>query len=84
MGRHRLLGVDAVWFMGVWERSPAGIDIANKNEGLLADFGGHCPITGQKTTWGLRIVFDNMWLTNTWAVPKAWPLLGRELAQAWE
>jgi hypothetical protein len=30
--------MDAVWFMGVWERSPAGIDIANKNEGLLADF----------------------------------------------
>lgn len=32
------LRVDAVWFMGVWERSPAGIDIANKNEGLLTDF----------------------------------------------
>jgi hypothetical protein len=31
-------GVDAVWFMGVWERSPAGIAIANRNEGLLADF----------------------------------------------
>ncbi len=30
--------VDAVWFMGVWERSPAGIYIANKNEGLLEDF----------------------------------------------
>ena len=30
--------MDAVWFMGVWERSPAGIDIANKNEGLLTDF----------------------------------------------
>ena len=32
------LPVDAVWLMGVWERSPAGIAIANKNEGLLADF----------------------------------------------
>jgi hypothetical protein len=32
------LGMDAVWFMGVWERSPAGIDIANKSEGLLTDF----------------------------------------------
>jgi len=32
------LGMDAVWFMGVWERSPSGIDIANKNEGLLVDF----------------------------------------------
>jgi hypothetical protein len=32
------LGFDAVWFMGVWERSPAGIAIANQNKGLLEDF----------------------------------------------
>lgn len=32
------LGFDAVWLMGAWERSPAGIAIANRNEGLLADF----------------------------------------------
>jgi|LQYC01.1.fsa_nt_gi Glycosidases len=32
------LKVDAVWFMGVWERSPAGIAIANQNQGLLQDF----------------------------------------------
>jgi len=31
-------GFDAVWLMGVWERSPAGLSIANRNEGLLADF----------------------------------------------
>lgn len=31
-------GCDAVWLMGVWERSPAGIAIANRNEGLLGDF----------------------------------------------
>jgi hypothetical protein len=31
-------GFDAVWFMGVWERSPAGIAIANRNHNLLADF----------------------------------------------
>jgi len=31
-------GFDAVWLMGVWERSPAGIAIANRNENLLADF----------------------------------------------
>ncbi len=31
-------GFDAVWLMGVWERSPAGIAIANKNAGLLEDF----------------------------------------------
>lgn len=32
------LGFDAVWLMGVWERSPAGIAVANKNSGLLSDF----------------------------------------------
>jgi hypothetical protein len=32
------LKVDAVWLMGVWERSPAGIAIANQNKGLLEDF----------------------------------------------
>lgn len=31
-------GFDAVWLMGVWERSPAGTAIANQNEGLLNDF----------------------------------------------
>jgi Alpha amylase, catalytic domain len=31
-------GFDAVWLMGVWERSPAGIAIANRNAGLLEDF----------------------------------------------
>ena len=31
-------GFDAVWLMGVWERSPAGIAIANHNNGLLDEF----------------------------------------------
>lgn len=31
-------GFDAVWLMGVWERSPAGIAIANQNPDLVADF----------------------------------------------
>lgn len=31
-------GFDAVWLMGVWERSPAGIAIANQNKGLLDAF----------------------------------------------
>src|SRR2546423_3354608 len=37
------LGVDAVWLMGVWERSPAGIRIANENAGLQADFRSALP-----------------------------------------
>jgi len=32
------LGFDAVWLMGVWERSPAGIAIALRNDALLESF----------------------------------------------
>ena len=31
-------GFDAVWFMGVWERSPIGIGIANQNKNLVDEF----------------------------------------------
>lgn len=31
-------GFDSVWLMGVWERSPMGIAIANRNPNLLQDF----------------------------------------------
>ena len=31
-------GVDAVWLMGVWERSPAGLALAKANAGLRASF----------------------------------------------
>ena len=33
-----LPGIDAVWLMGVWERSPAGLALANANPGLQASF----------------------------------------------
>jgi hypothetical protein len=32
------LGIDAVWLMGVWERSPAGVRIALGNDGLVKSF----------------------------------------------
>ncbi len=32
------LDVDAVWLMGVWERSPAGVAVANANPDLQAEF----------------------------------------------
>ena len=31
-------GTDAVWLMGVWERSPAGLEIARHNAGLQDEF----------------------------------------------
>jgi hypothetical protein len=33
-----LAGVDAVWLMGVWERSPAGLQIAQTDEALQRSF----------------------------------------------
>ena len=36
-------GIDAVWLMGVWERSPAGLSIANDNPALWADFRAALP-----------------------------------------
>jgi len=36
-------GFDGVWLMGVWERSPAGIGIAARNEGLLRAFHSALP-----------------------------------------
>ncbi len=37
------LGFDAVWLMGVWQRSPAGIAIALANADLVADFTATLP-----------------------------------------
>ena len=31
-------GFDAVWFMGVWERSPAGVAVSMQNDGLVREF----------------------------------------------
>ena len=37
------LGIDAVWLMGVWERSPEGIKIASGNNGLMTEFRNALP-----------------------------------------
>jgi len=37
------LGFDAVWLMGIWQRSPAGIEIALTNNNLRASFDAALP-----------------------------------------
>lgn len=37
------LGMDAVWLMGVWERSPRGRTIAMEHEGLMAELNSALP-----------------------------------------
>jgi hypothetical protein len=32
------VGIDAIWLMGVWERSPAGVALANADAGLQSSF----------------------------------------------
>jgi hypothetical protein len=41
------LGFDAVWLMGVWQRSPAGVAIALANDQLRASFGAALPDSQQ-------------------------------------
>src|ERR1700744_461295 len=36
-------GIDAVWLMGVWERSPAGLELATANPALQASFTDSLP-----------------------------------------
>jgi len=36
-------GADAVWLMGVWERSPAGLELARSNPSLLESFRAAVP-----------------------------------------
>ena len=75
------LKVDAVWFMGVWERSPAGIAIANQNKGLLEDFRRALPDFRPEDNVGSPYCVRNTWLINIWVVPKDLPIARRELAK---
>ena len=44
-------GVDAVWLMGVWERSPAGLELAHaRTPGLQASFRDALPDLTSATT----------------------------------
>ena len=66
------LGFDAVWLMGVWERSPAGIAIANRNPGLLEDFHRASPTFMRRTTSDLHIVCGGTWSINNWGGRGVW------------
>jgi len=49
---------DAVWLMGVWERSPAGIAIANQDQSLMETSGGPFPTLVRMTTWAQPIAYE--------------------------
>ena len=69
------LGFDAVWLMGVWERSPEGIRISMANDGLLADFRRALPDFTDRGQRGLPLLCAPLrGRLVTWEVPRAWPL----------
>ena len=64
------LGFDAVWFMGVWERSPAGIEISMRNKGLLEDFRRALPDFSQRTMSARPIACGVTSLMSASAAPR--------------
>jgi hypothetical protein len=75
------LGMDVVWFMGVWERSPAGIDIANKNEGLQADFRRALPDYRTEDNVGSPYCVRQYVVDERLGGPKGLAVARRELAK---
>ncbi len=65
-------GFDAVWLMGVWERSPAGIAISMRNEGLLTDFRRALLILRRRTMSARPIACAATSWISPWADRKGW------------
>ena len=42
-------GIDAIWLMGVWERSPAGLALADANAELQSSFRPRFPTCSPRT-----------------------------------
>ena len=74
-------GFDAVWFMGVWERSPAGIAIANKNKNLLDDFCRALPDFKPEDNVGSPYCVRRYVVDEHLGGPKGLALARRELAK---
>ena len=73
-------GFDAVWLMGVWERSPAGIAIANRNPGLLEDFQRALPDFKKSDNVGSPYCVRQYLVAKRLGGPKALAIARQELA----
>jgi Alpha amylase, catalytic domain len=74
-------GFDAVWFMGVWERSPAGIAIANQNKNLTESFHQALPDFKLEDNVGSPYCIRRYVVDKHLGGPKALAIARRELAQ---
>ena len=68
-------GFEAIWLMGVWERSPASAAISIETR-------AHSPIFDLRTTWGPHTPFGVTSSTPTLAARGIWPLRDRSSAVA--
>ena len=76
------LGFDAVWLMGVWERSPAGIAIALENEDLLESFRRALPDFVTRTWSARRTASATTGSMRIWAGRTGWPRRARRSPSA--
>ncbi len=74
-------GFDAVWLMGVWERSPAGIAIANQNQGLLEDFRRALPDFRSEDNVGSPYCIRDYVVDQHFGGPEGLAVARRELSQ---
>jgi hypothetical protein len=74
-------GFDAVWFMGVWERSPAGIAIANQNKNLTESFHQALPDFKLEDNVGSPYCIRRYVVDKHLGGPKALAIARAELAQ---
>ena len=75
------LGFDAVWLMGVWERSPAGRRVSLANPGLLADFRRALPDYTDADNVGSAYCVRRYVVDETLGGPEGLAAARRELAR---
>jgi hypothetical protein len=71
---------DAVWLMGVWERSPAGIAIANQEQHLMEDFRQALPDFRPEDNVGSAYCIRNYHVDRHLGGPEGLAVARRELS----
>jgi hypothetical protein len=74
------LRIDAVWLMGVWRRSPAGLEIATRNHELMSAFARVLPDLGADDVLGSPYCVREYELESRFGAPDALATARGELA----
>ncbi|MFL6160806.1 MAG: alpha-amylase [Jatrophihabitantaceae bacterium] len=73
-------GIDAVWLMGVWQRSPAGLEIARDNGELMASFRAALPDLRDEDVIGSPYCVRRYVVDDSFGGPAGLAAARRELA----